>query len=191
MAVQMTSSNLNVALRDFPVVTLNDTLPAAPSGSTNITWQFDVFGNISAYSASSGGGSAGTAGQIQMAGATAGSFAASSLTDNGTSITTDEELTISNTAGATLNINGATNWSITSDASGNLNFVDTAFSATFMTLGEGVVNMEAPLALQEGFEVTISTTATAGAASALPVTPAGYWELGLNGTNVKLPFYSV
>jgi len=56
MSVQMFTNNLNVALRTFDAVTLNDTLPAAPDGATNITWQFDVFGNVSGY-VSGGGGS--------------------------------------------------------------------------------------------------------------------------------------
>lgn len=34
---------------------LSDTTPAAPSGSSNVTWQFDQFGNISAYSTGGGG----------------------------------------------------------------------------------------------------------------------------------------
>jgi len=28
---------------------LNSSTPAAPSGNTNVTWQFDQYGNISAY----------------------------------------------------------------------------------------------------------------------------------------------
>jgi hypothetical protein len=36
-----------------------------------------------------------------------------------------------------------------------------------------------------------STSATAGAATALPATPLGYLEMSVNGTTVKVPYYSV
>lgn len=36
-----------------------------------------------------------------------------------------------------------------------------------------------------------ATSATAGAATALPATPAGYLEMSVNGTTVKIPYYSV
>jgi hypothetical protein len=38
---------------------------------------------------------------------------------------------------------------------------------------------------------TTSTSATAGAASVLPLTPLGYLESSVNGTTVKIPYYSV
>jgi hypothetical protein len=51
-------SNLNDYLLKYNKVTLSSTTPAAPGGSSNVTFQMDGFGNISAYS--SGGASAGT-----------------------------------------------------------------------------------------------------------------------------------
>ncbi len=36
-------------------INLNDTTPAAPAGSTNVAWQEDVSGNVSAYVPSTGG----------------------------------------------------------------------------------------------------------------------------------------
>jgi len=36
-------------------INLNSTAPAAPSGATNVIWQSDVSGNVSAYVASTGG----------------------------------------------------------------------------------------------------------------------------------------
>jgi hypothetical protein len=36
-----------------------------------------------------------------------------------------------------------------------------------------------------------SSTATPGSASALPATPAGYLEIQVAGTTVKIPFYNV
>jgi len=38
---------------------------------------------------------------------------------------------------------------------------------------------------------TTATSATAGAATALPANPLGYMTFNLNGTNVKVPYYSV
>lgn len=35
-----------------------------------------------------------------------------------------------------------------------------------------------------------STSATAGAASALPATPAGYLTISINGRQFKLPYYA-
>ncbi len=36
-------------------INLNDTTPAAPAGATNVAWQQDVSGNVSAYVPSTGG----------------------------------------------------------------------------------------------------------------------------------------
>lgn len=47
-------ANLNDYLLKYNTTVLNDEVPAAPDGSTNVTWQSDQFGNISAYSTSSG-----------------------------------------------------------------------------------------------------------------------------------------
>lgn len=52
-ALQPISPNLNVFLRENSVVTLGN-IPTAPNGATNVQWQMDTFGNISAYG---GGGS--------------------------------------------------------------------------------------------------------------------------------------
>ena len=38
---------------------------------------------------------------------------------------------------------------------------------------------------------TTATSATAGAATALPATPTGYVEVNVNGTTVKVPYYTV
>lgn len=37
---------------------------------------------------------------------------------------------------------------------------------------------------------SVSTSATAGAATALPVKPAGYITINVNGTNYKVPYYN-
>ena len=36
-----------------------------------------------------------------------------------------------------------------------------------------------------------ATTATAGTASALPATPAGYYQIQIGGVNYKVPYYNV
>lgn len=53
VVVQQTSNNLNEIIRLFSDPTLSDSEPAAPSDNINVTWQFDIFGNISAYVPSS------------------------------------------------------------------------------------------------------------------------------------------
>jgi hypothetical protein len=65
MSVNLTTALQNVSGRDPNYVdssptgakqsgtVLNDTLPAAPGGKTNVTWQADVYGNISASVATS------------------------------------------------------------------------------------------------------------------------------------------
>lgn len=85
--LQPIPQTLNQYLQAFGETVLSNTTPAALGGTSNVTWQFDQFGNISAcVAASTAGGSVGTVGQLQMVGATAGSFAASHLTDNGTTL---------------------------------------------------------------------------------------------------------
>jgi hypothetical protein len=95
-----------------------------------------------------GGGSVGTAGQIQMVGSTAGSFAASSLTDNGTAIAISEpvnttaaaavveSLISSNSAGAVLELGGSASgvdtMGIQSTTSHELMFADFVPSGLYM-----------------------------------------------------------
>lgn len=61
-------------LRDYLLkyeqTTLNNDTPAAPDGSTNISWQLDQFGNISAYVEGGGTGPQGPAGPTGPTGAT-------------------------------------------------------------------------------------------------------------------------
>lgn len=47
-------ASLNDYLLKYNATVLSDTTPSAPNGSTNVTWQRDQFGNVSAYSTSSG-----------------------------------------------------------------------------------------------------------------------------------------
>ncbi|MBW4039198.1 MAG: hypothetical protein HIU91_10050 [Acidobacteria bacterium] len=52
--IEQTSNDINLILGRFGKAVLSDTTPDAPSGSSNIQWQTDVYGNISAYG--TGGG---------------------------------------------------------------------------------------------------------------------------------------
>ena len=87
-------NNLREYLSTFGSHTnLNDTTPAAPSGDTNVTWQEDEFGNISAYVPTSGGGGGGnttstalTTNTLPKASGT-NSIVDSSTTDDGTTLT--------------------------------------------------------------------------------------------------------
>jgi hypothetical protein len=81
----------------------NGTTPAAPGGSTNVTWQFDGSGNVSAYSASTAPGSPTTSVQFNNSGAFGGS--SNLVWDN-----TNNQLSIggvSSTTSAALTIIGA------------------------------------------------------------------------------------
>ena len=70
------------------------------SGATNaLTWTSGT--GFGCNTISGGTGSVGTAGQIQMVGATAGSFAASAFTDNGTTIASTEKITAPSLASGT------------------------------------------------------------------------------------------
>lgn len=51
----------------------------------------------------------------------------------------------------------------------------------FAVLGNGQINFS---------NVGVSTSATAGAATALPANPVGYFSLAINGTVRKVPFYA-
>lgn len=163
MAIQMTSNDLNVILRENPVVTLSNTLPAAPGGSANITWQFDVFGNISAYAAA---------------------------------------------ASSSVTVAGSPNVGVTNDGSGNYTVswpnsnTDVNFSNNMNHTGNyqntaicflGNVQVFSGLQANTLLLTTqpTATSATAGAATGLPVAPLGYMTMSLNGTNVKIPYYSV
>lgn len=55
--LQPVSPDFNTYLRENAQVYWNSQTPAAPSGNTNVTFQFDAFGNASAYSPNSSGSS--------------------------------------------------------------------------------------------------------------------------------------
>lgn len=95
--LQPVSPDLNTYLRENAQVFLNSTTPAAPSGDLLAKVQMDQFGNISlAIPIGAGAGAVGSAGQIQMVSGTPGVFAASSLTDNGTTVSTAENIVSTN-----------------------------------------------------------------------------------------------
>lgn len=215
--LQPISPDFNVFARENASVYFNSTTPPAPDGSTNVTFQFDQFGNVSAYTSGGGGGggsSVGTAGQIQMVGSTAGSFAASSLTDTGTGLFADEGFTVTGNYQSTVPSSTTVDWYAgtarivatgpDSSTTGSFEIIAIAgdgtgfssyFSATptnvvlgsqFCTVNSLTVNSLLNLA-----GLTTATSATAGVATALPLTPAGYVEVSINGTAMKLPYYEV
>lgn len=49
MALLQPTNDLNLIIREWGSPLLNNNVPAAPGGSTNVTWQTDMRGNISAY----------------------------------------------------------------------------------------------------------------------------------------------
>lgn len=235
-------SNLNDYLLKYNKVTLSSTTPSAPGGSTNITFQMDGFGNISAYS--SGGASAGTVTSVSTT-------VANGIAATVTNPTTAPVIALSlgditpNSVGTnaiTVGGNGPINFGY--QGTGYLGYVGGA--QNFLSFNgngpvgnfSGILGMYGGGHLQTGstedltFQVTnfggtgtfffnmsgvtaasitgtgaatfatlaltspiTATSATAGAATALPATPLGYVEatLTLSGTPtvVKIPYYTV
>jgi len=205
-------SNFVDYLLKYPVVTLSDTVPAALEGTTNITWQLDGFGNVSACAAASEGV---TTVSVVTANGVSGTVANPSttpeitlqlgdITPTSVTINTSEvpalNIISSNGTGAQLDLNavngGGHGWFIISVgesgdgpiAPNSLGFFDQSSSLLALELSDIGAQIAGILALPTS---TVATSATAGAASALPVTPLGYLEIIVNGTTVKLPYYSV
>lgn len=65
--------------------------------------------------------------------------------------------------------------------SGRLAF--SAGGAAYLSFGNGIAYILTN-------QTTASTVGAAGGASALPATPLGYWQVSLNGSNVKIPYYN-
>jgi len=70
-------------------------------------------------------------------------------------------------------------------------------TATTMTFspGGGVARLTlgATASVQSAYNFAgsaVATSATAGGSSALPATPLGYWQIEINGVNVKIPYYN-
>lgn len=155
-----------------------------------------------------GGGSVGATNFIQKVGATAGSFAQSSISDNGTTINFGLPLNPINfgslfgTAAVTLFDGGATSrlgWGLASSemqffiATGNHfswniggDLQPSGTNEIMRLTTAGLLSVKS-LALTAA---TTATSATAGAATALPATPASYVSVLINGTNLKIPLYA-
>lgn len=211
------SKNLNVFLRENSLVTLSDTIPAAPEGATNVQWQMDQFGNISA--STTGGGLVLT---LETNGVANGSQSllnlvagnGITLVDNGTGMVTvtgevsagpEFSLQASNGAGGFITSGGgvtAATWNGdinviggSVNAGSNLSAGGTIFFGTSISNDAGTATIDssgnatfATLALTTP---TITSSATAGSASALPAAPLGYLSLaGAGGTTVKIPIYA-
>lgn len=156
-------ANLNDYLLKYNATTLSNTTPAALPSTTNVTFQKDAFGNISACAAATS--APGVSGQYLF------SNGAGGLSANSLLVQTNPTL---------LAINGAIG--VGSDAQ----FFGTTFTQALGTFGLLSANAGLLLAGQ-----TTATSATAGAATALPTAPLGYMAISLNGTVVKIPYYSV
>lgn len=243
-------ASLNDYLLKYNATVLSDTTPAALGGKTNVTWQKDGFGNISACIAAGGasisletnGVANGSQSLLNLAGANG-----LSLTDNGTGTVTlglgaISPSSISTVGAASVGAmaivnNGPTTFgyqltgfmgyagggmnsfsfnggsvdlanilgiwgggSLQTGQNEDLHFNVTNHSGTmgsylFNAEGTTVASISgtglitgANLALSSA---TTATSATAGAATALPIAPLGYVEISVNGTTVKIPYYTV
>lgn len=187
-------ASLNDYLLKYNKTTLSNTTPAALPSTTNVNFQKDQFGNISACVA--GGGTALT---LKTNGVANGSQAILNLVagtnitavDNGTGSVT---ITAPNAAAAgaagivqMAGVSGAFAASPISVASNDITVLGGITSS-----GGNVVCANTTFTKDLNFYApTTATTATAGAASALPATPLGYLSVTVGGTTVKLPYYSV
>lgn len=222
-------SALNDYLLKYSKTFLSNTTPSAPSGNTNVTFQKDGFGNISAYTPTASGGAPnpGTLNSLYKSDG-AGGWTISSFSDNGSTVSATNlpfqaqqliSLSYISIPGGffagpsaidpTYNIvsikgNTATHNDtriLGGKATDPNMYLDTPSAGVFTfragsdtpigTLSSSLFTAPA-LALTAS---TITTSATAGAATALPVTPLGYVEatITISGTPtvVKIPFYAV
>lgn len=201
MSIEMPTRDLNILLRQSGQhALLNDVTPAAPDGNTNVTFQTDVFNNISAYVPTSGGGSGTMAAQdadaVAITGGTVDGVLIGSVTPAAGSFTTLTASpglrTADQGSGYTqLSLGNASILGGTNDANlylfaTNVGSVDFVFGA----IGTTPVFSVAATGLLTINPAPTATTATAGAATTLPLTPAGYLEVSLNGANVKIPYYA-
>ena len=85
------TKDLNRLLREYGKAFLSDTTPEAPAGNTNVMWQTDMKGNISAFVPTGGGGSGdvnpGAQFQIPFYETAGSTVSASSLTTSGSNLT--------------------------------------------------------------------------------------------------------
>jgi hypothetical protein len=238
--LQPISPDFNIYARENASVYFNSSTPAAPSGNSNITFQFDQFGNVSAYFAAGGGGNIPSVTNL-LSGNGSGSAADSGIAPaNVALLSAANAFTGANTFSALQTFNGNVTISPTNSLSfgasslaslevlkpgynlltfngvvgaGSLGIYGAIPSTTDFNLYLSVptsgtfefrvnnVNaavlsstlLSAPsLALTAS---TVATSATAGAATVLPVAPLGYVEMSITisgtPTTVKLPYYSV
>ena len=245
---------------------LSNTVPAAPEGATNVTWQFDQFGNISAYTEGGGGGGtasgpvnsiqttdgdgnftavpnllaeqipSSTYASVTLSGNNANGlrlgFVASPADPNFYFDTLSEgnfQFRIGGTSPVVTIASGAVEISqsaITLTDAGTPTFADSNIGAIWFSQGSNAIELFSSSNLgtgqsggylafnssngvdtptqtfftnSTGFTLNVglflngnstSTSATAGGASALPATPAGYLDIQINGTNAKIPYYA-
>lgn len=160
-------SSITTALTS--VSSANSQIVTCPTGGTG-TQVCDASG---AWVANGGGGSSvGTAGQIQMVGSTAGSFAASAMTDNGTTVTSTEPI-----AGPSFIGTGTIPTFINLPAG----------TGSIPTLAANAAGFAAPVTGGTSYLVKMPTTISAGIAHfAIPGTGDGVNESALTSSAVNL-----
>lgn len=131
------TKDLNRLLREYGQACLSDTLPAAPSGFTNIIWQTDMKGNISAnVPTSSGGGGVnpGTITQLPFYQTTGAQVSPSNVTSNGNSLTVPTLLT----SGQSITSGGQT--SASGSIGSGINYVQSSIFANVLGPGYSLGN---------------------------------------------------
>ena len=173
---------------------------------------------MSACVAASGGGnpSVGTAGQLQMV-SDEGTFAASDFTNAGGLMTLapTTQLRAGQNSNLALTATGSDGYNALvfnqigsaapnvgilvglfhnpSDSNLYFNVQDTG-TYQFRFEGNSLASITPTLFTAPDLKLSAATTATsatAGAATALPAAPLGYLQITVNGTAVKLPYYTV
>jgi hypothetical protein len=112
-------------------------ISGTPTTGNCVDWaSANTLGDTGAPCGSGGGSSVGTAGQLQMVGATAGSFAASAVTDDGTTVTVSEPLAVDDATGAGGGLDGTEGTAQTPAAGHDIIYADSA-SHCFMYSANG------------------------------------------------------
>jgi hypothetical protein len=112
-------------------------ISGTPTTGNCVDWaSANTLGDAGAPCGSGGGSSVGTAGQLQMVGATAGSFAASAVTDDGTTVTVSEPLAVDDATGAGGGLDGTEGTAQTPAAGHDIIYADSA-SHCFMYSANG------------------------------------------------------
>lgn len=117
------------------------------------------------------------------------------LDSNGGDIVYDADIELTSSSNGTIKTSG-TNQNIILDPNGSGKVAIGGTGNGVITTNTAAQNLELAPATTGGLVLTvdagtyIATSATSGAASALPGDPAGYLLIQINGSNVKIPYYN-